>query len=274
MDLVEMQKWAFIPSLPDDIAPIRDLLIRYSKISPPDINAHLIRIRDRAWALSRAPFIGRWKFLRLSDSRDPCYLQVLFRLSLSRSRDAFLDLGCGFGQALRQLRADGIDGSQLFGLDSDSGLIMAGYDLFQDRNTLGATFFVGDIIDPEDQHLHDLDGKVTIIHAGSFFHLFTWTEQLFIGKRIVDFLKPGTQNALIYGRHAGAPSPRNVAADGSSPYLHNQSSFQRLWDEVGQLTKTKWKVEVEHASVDASQLPAFQTDVQAISFTVYQIPWI
>ncbi|KOS19869.1 hypothetical protein ESCO_005583 [Escovopsis weberi] len=229
--------------------------------------------RDKAWALSRAPFIGRWKFLRLSESDDPCYRQVLFRLTLSHSRDAFLDLGCGFGQALRQLRADGVDASQLYGVDVDADLLAFGYDLFQDQDSLGATLLVGDIVDPEDLGLQELHGKVTIVHAGSFFHLFTWTEQLYIGRRIVEFLKPETQNALIYGNCAGTPSARTASIGQShSRFLHSADSFQRLWDEVGKLTRTKWRVEVEPASIDVAQLPIFPKDVQAMNFTIFQVP--
>lgn len=113
------------------------------------------------------PFIGRWKFLTLSDAHDSRYQQALFRLRLSQSRDTLLDLGCGLGQALRQFRDDGVDGSRLFGLDSSSQLISSGYDLFQDRSSLDAHFTVGDIIDPDDPRLDELNGLISIIHAGA-----------------------------------------------------------------------------------------------------------
>lgn len=44
MDILELQQWAFMPTLPDDITPIRNLLIRYSKIPAEDIGPHLMRI--------------------------------------------------------------------------------------------------------------------------------------------------------------------------------------------------------------------------------------
>ena len=44
MDVLEIQKWAFMPNLPDNIAPIRDLLIRYSQIPAEEIEPHLLKI--------------------------------------------------------------------------------------------------------------------------------------------------------------------------------------------------------------------------------------
>lgn len=218
------------------------------------------------------PFIGRWKFLTLSDAHDSRYQQALFRLRLSQSRDALLDLGCGLGQALRQFRDDGVDGSRLFGLDSSAHLISSGYDLFQDRNSLGAHFTVGDVTDPDDLGLEELNGQVSIIHAGSFFHLFSWNEQLYIGKRLVGFLQPGIRNAFIYGRHVGVTTAHEAAKNDSSPYLHNQESFQRLWDEVGELTRTKWKVEVEPSGESVAWLPGNPKGAQPVNFTIYQVP--
>lgn len=44
MDLMQMQAWAYIPDLPHDTQPIRDLLLGYSKIPPQDVSDHLLRI--------------------------------------------------------------------------------------------------------------------------------------------------------------------------------------------------------------------------------------
>lgn len=219
----------------------------------------------------RCPFVGRWKFLRLYDSRDPCYQQVVFRLSVSGSRDVFLDLGCCVGQVLRQLRASGVQDPRLFGTDVQPRFVDIGYDLFRDRHRLDATFVIGDMTDPDDHRINALRGKVTIIYAGSFFHLFSWAQQLFIGKRLVGFLKPSTRNALIYGRHVGTTRPGGSLAPMSSAYLHDRESFQRLWDEIGHLTKTKWKVEIEAIGEIACPLQRVGKGSQPVSFAVYQI---
>lgn len=191
---------------------------------------------------------------------------------MPRSNDAFLDLGCCVGQVLRQLRHDGVQGNQLFGTDVQSKFVEIGYDLFQDQDEFGATFVVGDMLDPDDTRLDDLLHKVTIIYAGSFFHLFNWTQQVYIGKRLVGFLKRGTKNALIYGRHIGTtrPGPSPLGND-MSPYLHDKDSFQRLWDEVGYLTNTKWAVEIEPAGEKIVDVPRIDRDAQPVNFVIHQI---
>ncbi|CAH0014808.1 unnamed protein product [Clonostachys rhizophaga] len=268
MDITQIRDWAFIPGLPDDTGPIRALLHTYSNIPQDEIDQHLLRIREEAWKVTKFPCIGRWKFLRLTDTSDACYRQVLFRLRLPKSRDALLDLGCCVGQALRQFHADGVDSSQLFGIDIEPRLIDIGYDLFNDRDQFKATFVIGDMADPDDKRPLQLQGMVTMIHADSFFHLFNWTQQLYIGCRLVAFLKQGTKNALIYGRQAGIKDVCSPADE--IPYLHSQASFQRLWDEIGKMTRTKWKVEISFED-DIDPFPGIAIEVAAISFTIYQI---
>ncbi|KJZ76271.1 hypothetical protein HIM_04353 [Hirsutella minnesotensis 3608] len=272
MDVIEIQRWAYSQDLPKDSESIKHLLRSYSKIPDEDIDGHIRRVREAAWNVVHCPFVGRWKFLRLYDSRDPCYQQVVFRLRVAGSRDVFLDLGCGVGQVLRQLRAAGVEGPRLIGTDVQPRFVDIGYDLFRDRHCLGASFVVGDMADPDDARLDVLRGTVTIIYAGSFFHLFTWTQQLYIAKRLVGFLKPSTKNALIYGRHVGTSRPGESGAAGAkSPYLHDRDSFQRLWDEVGALTKTKWRVETEANGEPARLLERFERGSRPVLFTVYQI---
>ncbi|KAK0382825.1 hypothetical protein NLU13_9920 [Sarocladium strictum] len=270
MDLIDARDWGYLRDPPSDINPTKRLLERYSLIPSSQLDHHIRAIRDIAWGISRYPYIGRWKFIRLLDTHDSRYKQTLFRLKLTNSRDIVLDVGCCVAPLLRQLRAEGIPGRQLYGTDYETRFFDLGYALFKDRDTLDATFVPGDLLDFDDTRLNALRGKVTIIHASSFFHLFNWVQQLGIGKRLVSFIKPGTTNALVFGRQMGARkpgSPRGHAR--SSVYLHNESSFQRLWDEIGELTGTKWSVMFEHGAED----PNDKTDApHPIDFTVYQIP--
>lgn len=228
--------------------------------------------REKAWRISHRPFIGRWRFLRLEDYADPCYQQVRFRLMLPKSEDVFLDLGCGLGQSLRQLRHDGVHPDALLAADIESRFIDAGYDLFRDADTLGAKFFVGDLVDPDDRSLDDLCGKATIVHMGSFFHLFTRAQQLYIGQRLVSFLRPGTKNALIYGRQAGTLDPTiRSSRHHTGMFLHNQATLQELWDEVGELTGTRWLVQLEQdGNADAAPWGIAKGAVP-VKFAIHQI---
>ncbi|KAI1025668.1 hypothetical protein LB503_006758 [Fusarium chuoi] len=271
MDVMKVRDWTYLEDPPQDIGPARHLLEVYSKIPYSDLDGHIRRVREKAWCISQYPCVGRWKFLYIPDPKDPRYQQALFRLNVAGSRDVLLDLGCGVGQVIRQFRADGVDGAQLIGTDLQSKFIDVGYDLFQDRHSLNATFVAGDMLDPADKEMALLRGKITMVHAGSFFHLFNWVQQLYIGKRVVEFLKPGTKNALIYGRQVGTNHPGPSSTSTRSAYLHDQSSFQRLWDEVGALTKTRWQVQVEPTGEPVSKVPGFSNHAFPVNFTVYQV---
>ncbi|KAH8176888.1 methyltransferase domain-containing protein [Sarocladium implicatum] len=287
MDLIEARNWAYIPTPTSDVDSSRRLLERYSNVPASLVDSHIQSVvsyqqtalvsdlltalqRDVAWEISRLPYIGRWKFLRLLDCHDSRYKQTLFRLRLANSRDAVLDLGCCVAPFLRQLCAEGIPGRQLYGTDIEPRFFDLGYELFRDRKSLGATFVPGDMLDFDDTRLHALHGKVTIIHASSFFHLFNRIQQLGIGKRLVSFIKPGTTNALIFGRQMGVMKPGGARGhQRSTAFLHNETSFQELWDEIGELTGTRWSVMFDHRPEDAGVL---DDSPRPIEFTVYQIP--
>ncbi|KAF4122705.1 hypothetical protein GMORB2_7012 [Geosmithia morbida] len=274
--LLQVQKWSYLEDVPTGIDPLRQLLQGYSHLPAEEVDRHLLRIRDEAWKLCRLPYIGRWRFLNLVSSGDPCYQQALFRLRLPGSKDALLDLGCALGQTLRQFCADGVKGRRLFGVDLSPELVDLGYDMFRDRQSLGATFVVGDALDPDDTRLARLEGQITMVHADSFFHLFTWTQQLYIAKRIVGFLKPGTKNAMVFGTQAGTlvsePRDRSSVPSPSSPYLHDQESFQQLWDTVGAMTNTAWAVHVENGGTILPLMPGVEKGTIPIKFAAYQVP--
>lgn len=90
-----------------------------------------------------------------------------------------------------------------------------------------------------------LKHKVDILWASSFLHLFSWADQLTLCIRITAFLqqKPGS---MVLGRQLGSVVPGCYSLQDlmtEQPYWHDPISFERLWEEVGKATKTKWKVE-------------------------------
>jgi hypothetical protein len=89
-----------------------------------------------------------------------------------------------------------------------------------------------------------LTGKVNIINAASFFHLFNWDRQITIAKRVVSLLaaQPGS---LVIGRQAGHADPVDPDDEANAPkhYRHNPETWRRLWEQVGRETGSKWEVE-------------------------------
>lgn len=151
-------------------------------------------------------------------------------------------------------------------------MIDIGYDLFRDKSMLGAHFVIGDILDPQDQNLNQVRNKISIIHARSFFHLFSWNQQLDCGKRLVELMRPDIQNALIYGRQVGSSCSGGCTAGQSNAYLHDEASFQRLWDDIGKFTKTSWIVQfLAKMDRDEDQV-GVEKGVNAVDFVVHQVP--
>lgn len=178
----------------------------------------------------------------------PEYPAVLARL---RAGDRLLDVGCCFGQVLRQLVHDGAPPASVAGTDLRPEFIKLGYKLFRDRHRLPATSFVaGDVLaavmpGSHDDPLARLDGHFDILHTASFFHLFGWDDQVRVGERIVRFFRPDARAPLVLGRQVGnlqSEAVENMSGT-AEIYRHNPESMQRLWDEIGARTGTRWSVD-------------------------------
>ena len=118
-----------------------------------------------------------------------------------------------------------------------------GYDLFLDRETLKSTFVEADILQDSDT-LNKLEGKFDIIFAASVFHLFDWEKQMRVARQCVRFLreKPGS---LVLGHHLGHIEPGRypLGFDAGEVYGQDETSWQRMWNLVGEETHSKWKCE-------------------------------
>ena len=210
----------------------------------PEPDRHSLTLfpqRSLAYSIHPYPCIGQWRFLDLGISSAPQYAHV--HSLLKHQSATLLDLGCCFGQDVRKLIFDGAPAANLVASDLRSSFWDLGYDLFRDRDRLASRFVVGDVL--EEGSLRELDGTIDIIHASSFFHLFSWAEQVRAGVRCIALLrrKPG---ALVFGRQTASQWPGNIprrAAEGKYIWRHDGHSWQRLWDEIGRETGTRWRTE-------------------------------
>ncbi|KAH8668552.1 hypothetical protein BX600DRAFT_548883 [Xylariales sp. PMI_506] len=247
-DIAELRARIYV-DLPEDLGPIQPLLEQYSNIAPDEVGQHILDVREKLWSIKPYGCIGKLSFLNLSFTSDPRYKSALARLTEPDSTATFLDMGCCVGQVLRQLAFDGVDSSRLYGSDLEPRFIELGYELFRDRDSFKGTFVAGDVFnsptDADADPLSALDGEITFIHAGSFFHLFTWDDQVAAAKRLIRFLKQDDPDVMIFGRQVGCEYPgTKIGTRGHERYLHNAKSWQKLWDEVGKQTKTRWQTEV------------------------------
>ncbi|KAK1831501.1 hypothetical protein QBC39DRAFT_382376 [Podospora conica] len=184
-------------------------------------------------------------FLDLSLRSSPAYPALLAELlSDGDSTKTFLDLGCGLGQEVRQLAADGVSGERLWATDVNGGLWEAGYELFRDRETLGARFVEADVFDGGSELVRELEGRVDFVYAGAFFHLFGLGEQERAVRAVVRLLRGG--GGVVVGRQSGGVGGEVGEVEGRagrSWYRHDLESWRGVWERVGRETGTEWRVE-------------------------------
>ncbi|KAJ5118118.1 uncharacterized protein N7443_003200 [Penicillium atrosanguineum] len=188
------------------------------------------------------PCIGSFRFLEITIYNSAAYPEILARL---KSGDKYLDLACALGQDIRHLIFKGAIPSNLYGSDLRPEFFNLGYDLFFDRSTLKATFIASDIFDDTSALLRQLAGKLDIINAASFFHLFDWDSQVSVAKQVVKLLRP-VSGSLLVGRHSGnvRPGKRDGSELRGPIYRHDTVSFRRLWEQVGRETGTEWEADI------------------------------
>jgi len=200
--------------------------------------------RDAAWNIFPYPCIGQFRFLDLSIGNHALYPEILSRMK--SGSQAYLDLGCCFGQDIRRLVNDGVPAEKCYGSDLKLDFMDLGYDLFLDRDRLKTKFIQGDVFD-SDSDLNELDGQIDIMHTAAFFHLFGLEEQKQIARRVVKLLRP-QKDSLLVGRQVGSveggefPHRTNP---GQTMYRHNLQTWRKMWDEIGHETGTRWDVQAE-----------------------------
>jgi len=178
--------------------------------------------------------------------QDPLFQTVTARLKVPGSTEAFLDVGCCLGLVVRHLIAEGVPSERLYGTDLQPRFLDLGYDLFRDRDAAKsrATFVAGDMLVGNDAMLEELTGRVDIIYASYFFHLFEREDQIKAAKRMVTFLRPGNPRSLIFGVNGG---PK---IEGWEKYVLSADAWQHVWDEVGESTGTHWRTEMDVQSTE------------------------
>jgi hypothetical protein len=159
----------------------------------------------------------------------------------------------------------------MYGSDLRKEFMDIGYELFLDKETLKATFIAADIFDPESD-LKQLDGKMDIVNAGSFFHLWEYKDQVKAAKRVVALLKPKPRS-LIMGRQVGNLNAGASAESNNSSFRHNPETWATLWKEVGAETGSQWDVKAHLADMDLSNRPGFNftTDTKGMRLLMFSV---
>lgn len=81
--------------------------------------------------------------------------------------------------------------------------------------------------------LNDLQGHVSALFVGAFFHLFTEQEQERIARALAGLLSP-EPGSMILGAHGGAPKKGiwNPARSDYQMFRHSPESWKDLWEGI------------------------------------------
>jgi SAM-dependent methyltransferase len=159
------------------------------------------------------------------------YKEILERLHQGQR---FLDLGCCFGQEIRQIAADGAPTENIYGCDLEAKFLELGYKLFRDREHLKARFLSADIFDKASP-LSELAGTLDMVYAGSFFHLFNYDGQFTAAKIAATLLRP-QKGSMLFGRQTAsgkANEETHIADPTKTMFQHDVESFKSMWADIG-----------------------------------------
>ncbi|KAI0406833.1 hypothetical protein F4802DRAFT_556273 [Xylaria palmicola] len=277
-DLESWRKEMYVDAIACEHSRFRELLERYSQIPPSKVTSEILNIRNKAWEVAQYPCIGHFTYLDFDDGNNPGMQIARKRLKAPGSQDTFLELGGFLCQMIRLLAYEGVDSTRLYGTDLHAEFIELGYQQFHDRETLQATLVSGDLLVPETEYARSamaeaFTGKISIVHASNFFHLFSWESQLIVCERIVRFFRGGLSAdtpALLFGTHMGSVKPGEMRVQTFAIFMHDGETFQSLWDEVGRRTGTKWKVNMHVLTAAPPKPNAYDHNARTMHFIVSQ----
>ncbi|EKM48973.1 uncharacterized protein PHACADRAFT_107842, partial [Phanerochaete carnosa HHB-10118-sp] len=179
----------------------------------------------------------------------------------------FLDVGCGVGHDTRKVVLDGFPANQIIASDLHPEFWGIGHKVFKSTpESFPVKFIASDAFDdtfltysgiiatlksldtpaagseqPVDlsalTSLTPLRGRVSVIYASSFFHLFDGERQSELASRLASLLVPAP-GSFIFGSHIGRPE-KGLRLESARPnteglpmFCHNPESWKTLWKGV------------------------------------------
>ncbi|KAL5334681.1 hypothetical protein BJX70DRAFT_377422 [Aspergillus crustosus] len=222
--------------------PVCTILEKHSKIPVDNIVHHVNEVRDRAFAVFPYACIGQFSFVELSIADSPYYPEMLER---TKQGDKLLDLGCAFGQELRQLLYDGAPATNLYGSDIQQDFLNLGYELFLDRAILpDSQLIAADVLNKHSSLFTRLSGKLSIVYISLFLHVFEFEKQITVAENVLNLLAAQPGSLIVCRVTACRDQGVLTATRERMPYYyHDLASWRRLWEEVQSQTGVKLSIE-------------------------------
>ena len=174
--------------------------------------------------------------------------------SPSPTEPVLLDIGTCLGQDLRLLLHRGVPPTRLFGTDVEPAFFDLGYELFGDAATFPRAHQLAPVNVFSDEAFGPADGaeppfapagllapfaaRVNILHISAVFHLFSYNDQVEVGRRILSLMCPPRADApaaVILGcqtAHAmGKEYPQRINGRGEGLFRHSAATWEAMWKD-------------------------------------------
>ena len=175
-------------------------------------------------------------------------------MNAGKEGKSILDLGCGLGQDLRQLRIESGAVAKLYATDADQKVWDLGLEMFSDNKKPVVKFFCADASKKNfGGKLDEIIGTIDIVITSQLLDLFWFYGQLEVLENVVRLSKIGTK---VMGCTIGTADGEALEykSDGYGPFsrfYHSRDSLEILWIDVGTKTNTKWRVEAEIVDLES-----------------------
>lgn len=154
-----------------------------------------------------------------------------------------------FAPDMRYLAYRGAPSENIHGFDVEPSFIAASYNYYRDRSKFHAKLITADFFnDSDNAPLKQLEGKMDIIWAAKFVHLFDRQMQIEVLVQLVKYLKP-KPGSMLCASHNGLPNAQEVNVtqpEGGSVLrtptflMGNKETSKEIWAEVERRSESKW----------------------------------
>ncbi|KAJ3516544.1 hypothetical protein NLJ89_g1049 [Agrocybe chaxingu] len=280
---------------PSLYAPLEDELAFFKQQTgiqnDEELKSHVISVQTKAYQVYGYPCIRRFGFMKLNIARLPAYPRAL-SLLLERADPILLDIGCCFGNDARKAVVDGWPAKYVVASDLRQSFWDYGHELFKSTpESFPATFFAGDAFDdnflaktqlppPSEPRpdlrvitsLNSLRGKISVVHASSFFHIFSEERQLDLACRLASLILSG-KGSVILGQHIANPQ-KGLLGEGTifpSIFCHSPASWRQLWEEEVFGKEVPVNVDAELVRIGVNGPPILQDRYEVSQCLVHEM---
>ncbi|KIJ16042.1 hypothetical protein PAXINDRAFT_99023 [Paxillus involutus ATCC 200175] len=219
-----------------------------------ELKQHILAVQTEAYKVAPYPCIMGFVFISLLLTRLPAYEDVI-KIGLTRKGAILLDIGCCVGTDIRKAVADGFPAERTIGSDLHPEFGDLAHKLFRTTpETFPGHFIPGDALDPDTlsvvqpfeavpdspepelktlTSLNPLHGRISVIHASNFFHLFSESKQLHLARALAGLLSP-EPGSIICGGNWGLPEKgpmvERLFGGTMELFCHSPQTWTEMWD--------------------------------------------